>query len=440
MMNSKILIYVFFLIYGKYLPIFSQEKLTLTEAIEIALKNNYGIALARNQLSISEINNSAANAGMIPRIDATAARNYQVNNTYQEYFDGRIRDSDNAKSNSLNAGIQLNWTIFDGFYMFVRKNQLSELQKLDETQLRNQIENTLAEVIINYHNIVIQLLLSEVYQEAMTISAERRRFAAARFDVGSGSELSYLQASVDLNADSAAWISQVRALENSKAALNRILSRNLAEDFSTENEINVKNDLLYDDLLQRAVEVNPELQAARINICIAMLNIKESESVMYPRLNFSTGYNFNRSTSEVGLLQINRNYGYFAGINLSLSIFDGYNTRRDVKIAKIRQESAQTAANQSEIDITEQIMKVYNDYSTNLRLINLENKNLSLANENFRIAEEKFKLGSLTDIELRETQNKMMDAEARYYLAQFRGKVAETELLLLSGWISGSME
>ncbi len=413
--------------------LFPQDTLSLSRAIDIALDNNFGIILARNQYNMTEINNHPGTAGMLPKIDISGSRNYQVNNTYQEYFDGRIRESDNAKSNSFNTGIQLNWTLFDGFNMFIKKKRLEELQNLGETQLRAQIENTLADVIIAYFNIVIQSKMADVYHESVNISAERKRFAAARLSVGSGSELSYLQASVDLNADSAAWIGQLMSLDNSKTSFNRLLCRDISETFITEPDIPLRNDLIYEILLHKVMEVNPELISARINHSIAKLNLKESTTVMYPRINFSTGYNFNRSLSEVGLLQSNRNLGYSAGVSLSYNIFDGLNTRRNIKIARIREESALIETQQTEIGLQTRLRHLYNDYETNLRLSILETENLSLAVKNYKIAEEKYRLGAISDIELRETQKKMMDAESRFLLSQYRCKVAETELLLLSG-------
>ncbi len=427
---------VFICLFISLCPVsFSQDTLWLSDAIDLALENNYGISLARNQLSIADINNHPGSAGMLPRVDVTGTRNYQVNNTYQEYFNGNIRESDAAKSNSFNSGMQLNWTLFDGFNMFIKKNRLEEMLKLGETQFRSRLENTVADIIVTYFNIVIQEKLVEVFHEAVNISAERKKFAAARLAVGSGSELSYLQASVDLNADSAAWIGQLLATDNSKAALNSLLCRDLNEDFIVGDDIPLRNDLIYDSLLLKVMDVNPELLAARINITIASLNIKEIMSVMYPRLNFNTGYSFNRSISEVGLMQRNRNLGYYAGVSLSYNIFDGLNTQRNIKIARIREESARIEAEQTELDVKTRIRRIFNDYETNLRLIQLETENMTLAIRNFHIAEEKFQLGSITDIELRETQKKMIDAETRFLLSQYRCKVAETELLLLSGEI-----
>ena len=390
MIKKFLLIINVFVIPFQY--VFSQDTLTLSDAIELGLENNYGISLARNKVAIAEINNHPGSAGMLPRADITGSRNYQVNNTYQEYFDGRIRESDDAKSNSFNAGIQVNWTLFDGFDMSIRKNRLDQMLKLSETDFRAQIENTVADIIVTYLNIVIQKRLVDVYFEAVEISAERKKFADARLTVGSGSELSFLQASVDLNADSAQWISQILELDNSKAALNSLLARDLNVDFVTEDDIPLRKDLMYEDLLERVLEVNPELLAARINVSIASLNIKETLSVMYPRINFNTGYNFNRSLSEVGILHRNRNMGYFAGVSLSYNLFNGLNTQRNIKIARISKETAHIEAEQTELDLNTRIRRIFNDYKTNLQLIQLETENLSLAIRNFQIAEEKYRL------------------------------------------------
>jgi outer membrane protein len=414
---------------------FSQEVLSLKSAIELALNNNYGILLSKQELAIAELNDHIGMAGMLPGIDASGSRNYQVNNTYQEYFDRPTREVDDARSNSLNAGIQLNWIVFDGFHMFVRKNKLEQILELTEAELRESMETTVAEVISAYYNIVVQKHMLDLYEDAMKISSERKRYSEAIYQIGSGSELSFLQASVDFNADSSNWLSQKLILDNSKTALNKTLSRNLASDFATLDEIPLRPDIDFETIVDQALQSNPEIQMARVNISIASLNIKESNSFFYPRLTFSTGYNYARSLSEVGLIQQNRNLGYYAGGSINFNIFDGFVNQRNSKVARIQEESAKMRFDETQLDIVSRIRNIYNDYITNIQLINLEKENIELAKRNFNIAQETYKLGALTDIELRETQNKMMDAEFRFRLAQYRSKTAETELLLLGGEI-----
>src|SRR5690606_18553323 len=53
----------------------AQQLLTAEEAVRIALENNYEIRIASNDLKIDQQNISLANAGMLPRIDASVADN-----------------------------------------------------------------------------------------------------------------------------------------------------------------------------------------------------------------------------------------------------------------------------------------------------------------------------------------------------------------------------
>jgi outer membrane protein TolC len=393
----------------------------------IALENNWGITLAENESRIAELNNSLGNAGFLPSLDATAARSRNVNNTYQKYFDGREREGNNAVSNSINTGVQLTWTIFDGFNMFIQKKKLGELEEMSTTQLRSVIESTIAQVILAYYDIAVQDRLAEVYYEAVQLSAERKRFARAMIDIGSGSELSYLQSAVDLNTDSAAYMQQIVILANSKAELNRLLCRDLLTSFEVASEIPLNYDLIYEELWGLIQEQNPDLMRARSNLLITL---------MYPRISVNTGYSFNKSESEVGFMMLNRNLGFAMGISLTYNLFDGFNTRNNIKAAKIREESAHAEFNQAELDMKSELLRIYNDYLTNLQLVKFESDNRDLAVRNLEVAMEKYRIGAINDIDLRQTQQKLMDAETRYLLSQFRSKIAETELLRLSGQLS----
>jgi len=235
---------------------FAGDTLSLSEALTIALENNWGITLAENESRIAELNNTFGRAGFLPSVDVTAARSRNVNNTYQQTIAG-TREGNNAISNSINAGIALTWTIFDGINMFIQKKKLEELESMGITELRSVIENTVAQVVVAYYDIAVQERLTDVYFEAVQLSSERKRFARAMIDIGSGSELSYLQSAVDLNTDSATYMQQLVFLANSKAEFNRLLCRDLLTTFEVTSEIPLNYDLLYEQLWNLIQEQNP---------------------------------------------------------------------------------------------------------------------------------------------------------------------------------------
>lgn len=414
----------------------AQDTLKLDQAVIIAMQNNFDITLAAKDSRIAELNNSAGNAGMLPQVNLTAARTVAIYNTYQIYFDGTEKTSPNAQNNNLNAGVALTWTLFDGFNMFIQKSKLTELRNLSNIQLQSVVENTVSDVIQAYYAIVTQEKMVEVYKEAMAITSERKRIAKAGVTFGSNSELSFLQASVDYNADSSAYIAQVKMLQNNKVEFNRLLCRDLFLTFEVRQEIPVGNNLLFDKLWEQVLEQNPELRMARTNLGIAMLDQKSMNANLYPRLNFTSGYNYSNAQSQVGITKENLYRGFNVGVNASYSIFDGFTNSQDRSKAKIRIESARIEAEQAELNTKAHLQRIYNDYQTNLQLSAFEQENVTLATRNLTIAQEKYRIGSSNDIELRQTQQKLMDAENRYLTAQFRSKASETELLRMSGQLT----
>lgn len=417
----------------------AQDTLKLQDAIVIALDKNFSISLAKNNTAITEVNNSLGNAGMLPKLDVTGARTISINNSHAEYFDGRVRDVPKAQTNNQSAGIQLSWTIFDGMNMFIQRDKLNELEQLSNTQLRGVIENTVAQVSRVYYDIAVQQKILDLYHEALKISTQRKEFAKARLDLGSGSQLTFLQATVDMNADSANYMKQLAVVKNSVSDLNLLLCRDLKTPVLVEKNIPVEQTLLYDDLWNKVQTQSPDLQEARSAINLASLATRELKTTRLPRLSLNTGYSYSKSQSDVGVFTSNRNVGFSAGLTLNYNIFNGFTNNQKLKVARIREESAVQDAELQKLTLEADLQQIYTDFTTNLRLVSFEKENMQFARLNWDIAQEKYKLGALNDVELRETQKKLFDAENRLLQSLFKCKSAEIELKRISGQLSGNV-
>jgi outer membrane protein TolC len=320
--------------------------------------------------------------------------------------------------------------------MFIQRAKLNEMEQLSNYQLRSVIENTVSQVANAYYNIVVQKKMAQVYAEALSLSTERQNLAKVKYDLGGGSELAYLQATVDRNADSANFVRQMAVVENSNSVLNQLLCRDLKTEFEVEENIPMNFDLIYDKLWTKVQEQNLQLLEARGSEKLAELAVKEVKSTQYPRLSFNSGYNYSKSQSDVGIYTMNRNFGFTVGVNMSYNIFNGFINRQKIQVARIRQESVEKENKRLKLDIEASLQQVFNDYQTNLQLVEFEKESKQFAAHNFEVANEKYRLGTFTDIELRETQRKLMDAETRLLSAIFRCKSAELELLRISGQLS----
>ncbi len=411
---------------------FSQELLTLEEAINIALKNNRDIKIAGNNLDIALNNRSLGNAGFLPVVNLSSGYSKSSNNTRQEYFDGRSISRNGAVSNSLNLGVVLEWRIFDGFGNYTRYRRLSETEELVQTQTTAVAEQIISDVISAYYNILQQKEILKALKESIEISEQRIKIAEEKYKVGMASKVELLQARADLNADQNALLRQEIALKNAKINLNLLLGGDPSVDFDIVDTIKVE-ELSLDDLFSKAFKQNRLLMIAERNIEISKLNLASVRAGFFPAVNFFIGYNFTRSRSQAGFIASNQNLGFNYGLNLSFNLFNGFNSTREYENAQIEIASNQIRYEQLRDEIKSQILNLYENYKVSLKLIELERENLEIAKENVDIALERYRLGVLTPLELREAQKTYIDAEGRLIRAQYQAKLAEVELLRLSG-------
>ncbi|RTY82130.1 TolC family protein [Flavobacterium sp. LS1P28] len=433
MTNTKILFRSLILIFFCILNTQAQEVLTLESAIKIALENNYEIKIAANNLKIEKTNVAVGNAGMLPTVTASVVDNNSVQNSSQTRQDGAETKLDNAKNNSLSYGVGLNWTIFDGFRMFARMNQLKELQKLGEAQLKLTLITKISDVNAAYYDLVQQQQQLAALDTTIVISNQRLILAQNRFTIGKASKLEVLNAQVDLNTDQVALLRQKELYANSKILLNQIMARDLKINFKVIDVLAVDRLLFLPELTVLAEKQNPQLEAQVINKRVAELQLKQIKAGRYPTIRVNTAYNFSESQSSLGFVTQSQSRGFNYGFTATLNLFDGFSQNRNEKIAKIQIENSKISIQQQNLILNAQLATSYQTYLTNLELITLEEKNQAIAQQNLTITLDKFRIGTITTLEFRTAQLNYVNAKVRYSNAQFQGKLSEIALRELAG-------
>jgi|TARA_R110002033_G_scaffold579_1_gene5403 outer membrane protein TolC len=411
----------------------AQDILTVEEAVQIALENNYQIKIAANELQIDEVSVSVGNAGMLPQVGLNLIDNNSVQYLRQTRSDGSVVERDNAKNNSLNYGIAMDWTLFDGLRMFADYEQLKETQKLGEAQLKQVILNKVGEVMITYFDLVQQKQQLTALDSTIIISEQRVDLAHNRFTIGKASKLEVLNAQVDLNTDETLMQRQKELYVNTKVQLNEYLARDLKIDFEVVPEIFVDQALQLPELETLVEKENPTLQVEQINKRISELELKQTKALRYPTIFASTGYNFGRTESSLGFTTNSNSRGWNYGFGASLNVFDGFNQNRNEKIAKIQIENTEVAIAQRTQELMSLVNTTYQTYLTNISLIELEGKNEAIAQENMEITVEKYRIGIIPTIEFRTAQLNYINAKVRHSNAKFQAKLSEIILKQLAG-------
>lgn len=421
------------------IPALSQKLLTLEEAIATALQNNYDIQLSKNDSAVAALDYSFRNAAFLPRLNANIGTVWNNNNQRQTLANGTQRKGNNLKSNNVNAQLALNWTLFDGFKMFVTRDKLAEFVKLGELGIKNQVVNTVATVINTYYNIVRQKQQIKAIEEQIGINQIRVDLAQRKLDIGVGAKPDVLQSKVDLNAQKAAQLEAGTLIDQLKDQLNQAMNVGPGNRYEVADSIPLNTSLALGDIQQNIDLTNPSILIAKKNIDIANFTLRERRAERWPTLSFNSAYNFNRLNNQAVINDfstlLNRTQGFNYGLTATIPILNNLNTKRLIKQAQLDIQYQQLTYENQRSLVSLSVLNAFQEYEQQKKALALEEENILLARENVSIALEVYRLGASTIIQLREAQISLADAYNRLIAARYNTKLAETELLRLKGEI-----
>ena len=420
----------------------AQQHYTLKSCLETGLEKNYSIRMVRNEEQISKNNATLGNAGYLPTLDLSAGFSGNINDTETEARStGEKTKTSGVFDKTLNAGLNLNWTIFDGFKIQANYARLKELEQQGETQTRIAIEDFIAGLTAEYYNYIQQEIRLKNFRYAMSLSKERLRIVEERYIVGNFSRLDLQQARVDYNADRAQYMKQQESVKTSRIRLNELMANDDMTQSITVNDsiIDLNTLLSFDELWQSTLNNNASLLKSEQSKKIAALDMKAVKSRNYPYLRLNAGYGYTFNKYEISATSRRDNLGLNFGVTMGFNIFDG-NRRREIKNARIAIENAQLQQDDLRQALKADLSNLWQAYQNNIEMLKLERENLIAAVENHEIASERYMLGNLSGIEMREAQKSLLDAEERILTAEYDTKICEISLLQLSGKITKYLE
>ena len=407
---------------------YGQSVMTVEQAVGIALKQNYDILVSRSSADINATNNTAGNAGMLPNINLNAADVFSHNHVTSELSSGSSTSYPNAQSNAFSTGLDLSWTLFDGGKMFVTRKKLNEIQSLGEIQFRDKVTQTLFNVILAYYDVVRQKQQLSSLNEVIRYNQERVNILKASFKAGLVPKTDLLQSQVDLNVFLENAIIQETVLMNSKRSLNQLLANEAEKPFEVVDSIDLNYIPDKTDLNKKLYTQNTQVLGSQKQLDINTLVIRELSAQRYPWLSLSAGYNVLLNDNTTGTVLKNRSYGPQVGGSFSLPIYYGGNINRQVRVARLQQQSSLYDLENIKTAVNTQLQNALSDYEHAIQLLTLEKSNTLLAKENLNISMDRLRLGQTTSLEVRQAEESYSQSLTRYILFGYTAKVAETKL------------
>ena len=415
----------------------AQSVLSMKSAIDLALKNNLGIVIAKNSAQIDQNNATIGNAGMLPSVNVQGAATKGESDIRQEYNDGRVLSKSGVSSTNYSASASLTWTIFDGFQMFADYKKLQLLRDAGEVRVKQQVISTVSAVSYAYAELVMSKELVRNINSTLPLYKERVQLANQKLIMGKSDKTEWLQAKVDLNARTNTLLNAESSVRIARSKMNAILMlspQDSSYDVSDSLELTVV-ETDYNSFSKDFEKDNPDIYAADLNRKVIEQEMKALESGYLPVVDLNAGYNYTNSESSSGLFLVNRNSGPVAGLTLKWNLFNGMNQQRQVRNYKLMVESASSNLQQTTLLVQSSLYNAWQQYIAAKQVLNNAREGVMLADENLTIAAERFRLSESTIVELKMAQNAKEDALTALLNAGFDAKIAEVNLLSISGKI-----
>jgi outer membrane protein len=409
--------------------------LSKKQAVSETLERNFGIVIAKNNVSISENNKGILNSGFLPSITGNAGADYSLQDQTATFQDGRSSTVDGAETTRYNASVNLNYTLFDGLGRWYDYKRLKEEYDLSELEARETIETTLLQLFTVYFEVARLTQNVSVLEETFQNTKLRLKRAQYAFDYGQSNKLDVLNAQVDIATDSINLLLAQQQLRNAKRDLNVVTNEeDLERQFRVDTVVRFANPLQIEGYLNAADSTNVRLLQARRNQSIVDYTYKASKSVYLPSIGLTGSYGWNEGNfPATNFLSSNTSTGVSAGVSLTWSLFDGGSGITAVKNAKIQSSNQELFTRQLISEVKRDIANARGNYENRLNIFRLQEQNVLTATDNYERSNEQYKLGQITSVELRQAQVNLLNAQTNKNLAKYEAKLAELEFLQLTG-------
>lgn len=412
-----------------------ESVMTKEKAIDLALKNNLDIQVARNTKKIDDNNASILNSRYLPSVTGLAGGSIDRQNTEGQLASGETRRADGAETRRYNASVNVNYTLFDGLGRYYDYKSFKERSQQSELEVRQTIELTILQLFTVYYELARLTENTKNLQQALEISKDRLTRAKYQFEYGQNTGLDVLNAEVDINTDSINLLNSRQQLRNTMRDLNLVLNQDLSSTFTADTLVEFVPGLRMENMYNEAKLNNIRLQIVEKEMNINRYSIKSAKGTLLPTIGLTGTYGWNElnNNSPLAFLIQNTSNGVTGSINLTWNIFDGGTAITGIKNVKIAYENQELLKKQVQLEVERDIRNAWDSYTNALYVLEVQEKNLQTNQNNFNRTNERYKLGQITSIEFRQAQLNLLNAELAQSQAKYSAKLAELQMLQVSG-------
>ena len=438
---------------------FAQEEpdpLSLSDAIQLGLADNFGIRIEQQNVEIADNNTTWGAAGRWPTISLNVSQSNNLRDVQNAA--NPFQPTGPAISNGFGPGVSVNWVLFGGFRVLANYERLQKLLALSKGNARVVIENAVQGIITQYYLTQLERERLSVLEKVFLLSKDRYEYIGLKSELGSAVTFDVLQEQTNYFSDSSNFVTQEITYINARRNLNILLGQEVGQRYALTDSLEVTlNDYAIEDLYDRMIASNSNLRNQYLNLEIIQADTRLAKTELYPQLSLNLNGTYDLSRQDLSQAQFptNPNGGggadrelvtnqttsnYAAGLTLSYLLFDGGRVRRAIENSYTQQRIGQLQIDELTLTLRNDLAATYDLYNVRQKLLSISEQTVASAELNLRLAEERFRNATINSFDYRAIQINFLNAALNNLQAKYNLIESETELLRLTGGITSEYE
>jgi outer membrane protein len=446
------------------------QKWNLKTCVDYAIQHNISIQQADIQARLSKLQADAVKSGQLPTLNGSSGMGLRLGRSIDPTTNAFTNTQFLYNNFGLNGGVQ----IFNAGKLKFNAESTTLSWQASEADKLNIINDISLNVATDYLQILSAIEQAEIAK--IQIGQTKQQLAATqkRVEVGLLPELNLLELATQLANDSSTYISANATIEQSKMLLKALLNLDASQPFDIEvqsvDQIKLQSfaDLQPDYIFSIASKNLPGIKAADLRVKAASKNELVAKANFYPTLSFGynlssnfsnvfnyiSGYNLNgfstpnantpfvtvsntkyyiqspvytpvSSQRNWGNIwkgwgdQINNNFGQSFGLQLSIPIFNGNQSKIAYQQAKLNYRNLNLQQENINLKLKQDIYTAYNNAVIAFNKLSANQKALAAAEKSFLFATKRYELGLLGTVELLNNQNNFLKAKVNLKATQY---------------------
>ena len=409
-------------------------KLSLDDALRIALSESPTIQIADQEITKTEYAKKGTYAALFPQID--------LNGQYQRTLKKQAMFMDTGSgSTKITIGMDNTWQGGLSAVMPLVSVSLWKSLQISAMDVELAIEKARSsriDMIEQVSNAFYGVLLAKdsyvVYKEVYDNAVDNYNDVKQKFDVGKTSEYELIRANVSVKNAEPNLYSAENAIVLGTWQLKALLGIDLERNIECLGSLSDYEKFIEPHLANNAsLENNSTLRQLEIQSRQLQKTLEIRKAANLPSLNFSFSYNYMSMNNNYRVMHYDWIPYSVAGLSLSVPIFAGGKRRSDIKQAKININQMELQRQNTERNLNVALLQSINSMNTSIKQHEAARSSVEQAEKSYAIAVRRYEIGNGTQLEINDSQLALTQARLNLNQSVYNYLVARTALNKVTG-------